>query len=70
MKIVINFNEVTGENTQKCNLRWLHFFLLRYRILIVGTSESRKTNALLNLIGHQKDTDKINLYDKDPYEPK
>ena len=35
-----------------------------------GSSESRKTNALLNLIGHQKDTDKINLYDKDPYEPK
>ena len=30
----------------------------------------RKKNALLNLIGHQPDIDKINLYTKDPYEAK
>ena len=29
-----------------------------YRILIVGGSESAKTNALLNLINHEPDTDK------------
>ena len=29
-----------------------------YRILIVGGSESTKTNALLNLINHEPDTDK------------
>ena len=39
-----------------------------YRILIVGGSGSKKiqTNALLNLINNQPDTDKIHLYEKDP----
>ena len=36
----------------------------------MGGSESRKTNALLNLINNQSDTDKIYLYAKDPYEAK
>ena len=31
---------------------------------------SRKTNALLNLINHEPDIDKICLYSKDPYETK
>ena len=30
----------------------------------------QEKNALLNLIGHQPDIDKINLYTKDPYEAK
>ena len=30
-----------------------------YRILIIGSSESGKTNVLLNLIEHQPDIDKI-----------
>ena len=33
-----------------------------YRILIIGGSVSGKTNALLNLINNQSDTDKIHLY--------
>ena len=41
-----------------------------YRILIVGGSGSGKTNALLNLINNQPDTDKIYLYAKDTYETK
>ena len=41
-----------------------------YRILIIGGSGSRKTNALLNLIEDQPDIDKIYLYAKDPYEDK
>ena len=41
-----------------------------YRILIVGGSGSGKTNALLNLINHESDIDKIYLYKKDPYEAK
>ena len=41
-----------------------------YRILIVGGSGSRITNALLNLIINQPDIDKIYLYAKDPYEAK
>ena len=35
--------------------------LTEYRILIIGSSESGKTNALLNLIENQPDIDKISL---------
>ena len=36
-------------------------------ILIIGSSGSRKTNVLLNLIKHQqRNIDKIYLYIKDP----
>ena len=38
--------------------------------LIVGVSGSGKTNALLNLINHEPDIDKINFYAKDPYKAK
>ena len=41
-----------------------------YTILIIGGFESRKTNALLNLINEQDDIDKIYLYAKDLSEPK
>ena len=37
---------------------------------MVGGSGSGKTNALLNLINHEPDIDKIYLYAKDPYEAK
>ena len=38
-----------------------------YKIIIIGGCESRKTNSLFNLIEHQPDIDKINLYDQDLY---
>ena len=39
-----------------------------YRILTADRgSESGKTNALLNLINHEKDIDKICLHVKDPH---
>ena len=38
--------------------------------MIIGGSGSEKTNALLNLINHEPDIDKIYLYAKDPYEAK
>ena len=38
-----------------------------YRILIIGGSGLRQTNALLNLINNQPHIDKIYLYAKDPY---
>ena len=42
-----------------------------YRILIIGSSGSGKTNVLLNLMKHQRpDIDKIYLYVKDPLESK
>ena len=39
-------------------------------MLIIGAFGSVKTNALLNLINHEPDIDKIYLYAKDPYEAK
>ena len=39
-------------------------------LLIVGGSGSGKTSALVNLISHQLDIDKIYLYAKDLYEAK
>ena len=44
--------------------------IIQIRILVIGGPESRKTNALLNLIDYQSDIDKIYLYAKDPYEAK
>ena len=41
-----------------------------YGILIIGGAESGKINALLILVVHQPDIDKIYLYAKDPYETK
>ena len=41
-----------------------------YRILIIGGSESEKTNALLNLINNQPDIDKIYSNAKDLCEGK
>ena len=41
-----------------------------YRTLILRGSGSGKTNALLNLINHELDIDKIYLYAKDPSELK
>ena len=41
-----------------------------YRILIIGGSESGKTNSLFNLINHQPDIDIICLYAKDPCKAK
>ena len=37
---------------------------------MIGSSESGKTNTLLNLINNQPDIDKIYLYAKNPYEGK
>ena len=41
-----------------------------YRILMIGGTESGKTNTLLNLINNQPDIDKIYVHAKDPYETK
>ena len=67
---MINFHDYTNENKTEHNLKWSYILDLPYRILIVGGSGSVKTNALLNLINHQPDIDKIYLYARDPYEAK
>ena len=41
-----------------------------FRILITGYSGSGITNALITLINHEPDVDKIHIYAKDPYQGK
>ena len=41
-----------------------------HRILVNGGSGSGNANALLNLINHKQDIDKIDFYAKDPYKAK
>ena len=65
---MINFDDYTNENKTEHNLKQPYIPDHPYRILIIGGSQSGKTNALLNLINNQLDSDKIYLYAKDPYE--
>ena len=67
---MFNFDYITKENIKEYNANWPEIPDHPYRILIVGGSGSGKTNALLNLISHEPDIDKIVLYAKDPYETK
>ena len=67
---MINFDDYTNENITEHNSKWPYIQHHPYRILIIGSSGSGKTNALLNLINNQPDNDKIYLYAKDPYEAK
>ena len=64
-----NFDDYENENKTKHNLNWPYIPGLLYRLLI-GSSGSGKTNALLNLINNQPDIDKMYLYAKDLYEAK
>ena len=67
---MVNFDNYTNENKTKHNSNWPYIPDHPYRILIVGGSGSGKTIALLNLISHQPDSDKIYLYAKNPFEAK
>ena len=67
---MINFDDYTNENKTQHNLKCPYIPDHPYRVLIIGGSGSAKTNVLLNLIEKQRDTDKIYLYAKDPYEAK
>ena len=62
---MVNFDNITNENNAEHNLKWPCIPDYSYRILKIGGSGSRKTNALLNLVSHQQDIDKIYLYTKD-----
>ena len=59
---MINFDDYTNENKTEHNQRWPYIPNHPYRILIIGGSGSRKTDALLNLINNQPDINKINFY--------
>ena len=58
------------KKTKKHNEKWPYIPHHLYRILIIGGSGSRETNALLNLINEQHNIDKIYLYARDLNEPK
>ena len=66
----INLDSITNENDKKWNQIWPYIPDHPYRIIIIGSSGSRKTNALINLINEQNDIDKAYLYARDLNEPK
>ena len=67
---MINFDDYTNENKAEHNPKWPYIPDNPYRVVIVGGSDSGKTNALLNIVNNQPDIDKMYLYSKDPYEAK
>ena len=67
---MFNFDYITKEDIKKHNPNWPEIPDHPYRILIVGGSGSEKTNALLYLINHEPNLDKICLYATDLYETK
>ena len=66
---MLNLDDITKENNKKHNEKWPYIPDHPDRILIIGGSGSRKTNALLNLISHQDDIAKVCLYAKYLSEP-
>ena len=67
---MINLDSITTENNKKRNEKWPYMPDHPYRIVIIGGSESRKTNTLLNSINDQNDIDKTYLYARYLDEPK
>ena len=67
---MINIDQYTNKNKIKPNSNYPYIPDHPYRILIIGSSGSGKTNASLNLINNQPDINKIYLYAKDPYKDK
>lgn len=52
LNMVLNFDEITGQNAKEHNLNWNQILHHPHRILIVHSSGSGQTNALLKLINH------------------
>ena len=67
---MINFDNYINENKIERNKNWPYIPDHPLGILIIGGSESAKTNVLLNLIENQPDIDTIYLYAKDPHKAK
>ena len=64
---MINFDDYINKNKINHNPNWPYIPDHPYRTLIIGYSESVKTNTLLNLINNQPDIDKIYLHAEDPW---
>ena len=56
------------EKISKRQFKLASNFWSLYRIIIIGGCGLGKTNVSLNLMIHQPEKDKINIYAKDPYE--
>ena len=67
---MFNLDDITNENNKELNEKWRFIPDHPYTVLIIGGSESGKTNALFNSIKEQADIGKIYLYAKDLSEPK
>ena len=67
---MINLDSITNGSKKELNKKWPYIPDHPYRILIIGSSGSGKTNTLLNLINEQNDIDKIYLYARDLSKPK
>ena len=70
---MFTLDDITNENNKEHNLIQQYIPDHPYRILIIGGSESGKTNALPNLMKEQCNdnlVDKIYLYTNDLNEPK
>ena len=64
---MFNSDSITKEDIKEHYPHWSQIPDQPYRILIVGVFASRIANPALNLICHQVDIDRINLYAKDLY---
>ena len=62
---MFNFDYITQEDIKRHNSKWPEIPDHPYSISIAADAGSGKTNALLNLINHKTDIDKIYLYAKD-----
>ena len=67
---MINLDSITNKNNKKHNEKRPYTPDHPNRIIVIGGSGSRKTNALINLINEKNDIDKIYLYARDLSEPK
>ena len=67
---MFNFDYITNEDIKEHNPKQLEIPDYPCQILIIWGSGSGKSHALLNLINHEPDIEKIYLYAKDPFEVK
>ena len=67
---MFNFGYIKKEDLKEHNPNWPQIPDHPYQMLIIGGSGSGKTNALLNLINHGLDINKMYLHAKDRYEAK